>query len=213
MHWTKEDLIQMERIERLNLVNSIGGVKPANLIGTISNEGETNLSIFNSVVHLGSSPALMGFIVRPPGEVRRHTYENIRENGSFTINMIHPEITKQAHYTSAKFEASESEFEACGLTEKFLFGFPAPFVHESRLKIGLNYLSEIPILINGTKLIIGQIEYVMMQEEVLFGNNHLDLEKLETVGIGGLNTYYTLKKIDHFPYAKRDALPDFSQKK
>lgn len=194
----------MERIARLNLVNCLGGAKPANLIGTISNEEKTNLSIFNSVVHLGSNPALMGFIVRPPKEVRRHTYENVRQNGSFTINMVHPEFVRQAHYTSAKFEAEESEFEACGLTEEYVEGFSAPFVKESKLKIGLQYLSEIPILINGTMLIIGQVEHVILPDEVLFEDNQIDLEKIEAVGIGGLNTYYNLEKIGYYPYARKE---------
>lgn len=201
----------MERIERLNLINCIGGIKPANLIGTISDDGHTNLSIFNSVVHLGSNPALMGFIVRPPKIVRRHTYENVRQNGSFTINMVHPEFVEQAHYTSAKFKSSESEFEICQLTEEYVDGFKAPFVRESRLKIGLQYLSEIPILINGTMLIIGQVEHILIPDDTIFRDNHVDLKKLDAVGIGGLNTYYSLEQIGYFPYARREELPDFKK--
>jgi flavin reductase (DIM6/NTAB) family NADH-FMN oxidoreductase RutF len=61
MYLNKEDILKAERIFRLNLINSITGVKPANLIGTQSKEGNSNLAIFSSVVHMGSNPALVGF--------------------------------------------------------------------------------------------------------------------------------------------------------
>jgi hypothetical protein len=38
---------------------------------------------------------------------------------------------------------------------------------------------------------------------------HIDLEKINTVGISGLNSYYSLKKIKSFPYARVHELPDF----
>ena len=74
MHITQKGLVEMNRIERLNLINSLSGIKPANLIGTINEDGTENLAIFSSVVHLGSNPALFGFVLRPRGEVRRHTH-------------------------------------------------------------------------------------------------------------------------------------------
>jgi flavin reductase (DIM6/NTAB) family NADH-FMN oxidoreductase RutF len=43
--------------------------------------------------------------------VPRHTYQNIKSTGWYTINQVHQEITDKAHYTSAKFVESESEFE------------------------------------------------------------------------------------------------------
>ncbi len=44
------------------------GIKPANLIGTISKNQVSSLAIFSSVVHLGSNPALLGFVLRYPKE-------------------------------------------------------------------------------------------------------------------------------------------------
>lgn len=47
-------------------------------MGTVNKIGHTNLAIFNSVIHIGANPPLMGFISRPnSGE--RHTLENIQE--------------------------------------------------------------------------------------------------------------------------------------
>ena len=63
---------------RANLVNSCTGYKSLNLIGTQSKNGSQNLAIFNSIIHLGSQPALIGFTTRPLS-TQRDTYDNIRD--------------------------------------------------------------------------------------------------------------------------------------
>jgi len=155
MKYNKQDIADLDRITRLKTINSATGIKPANLIGTISNNGETNVAVFSSVVHLGSNPPLLGFITRPQTEDVGHTIQNIKENGEYTINHIHPEFTKQAHYTSAKFNMTISEFERCGLTEEYIDDFKVPFVKESDFKMGLRFKELIPIPLNGTALVIG----------------------------------------------------------
>ncbi|MEM6829585.1 MAG: flavin reductase [Bacteroidota bacterium] len=209
MHLTKEDIEQTERIRRLNIINSITGIKPANLIGTISEDGFPNVAIFSSLVHLGSNPALLGFILRPQHEVPRDTYLNIKANGSYTINHVHLDHVEQAHYTSAKFSKEESEFEKCRFTEEYLFDFKAPFVAESQLKIGMKFIEEVPIKLNQTIMMIGSIEHLVVPDHCVGPEGHLDLSKIRTAGISGLNSYYELKKINQFPYARAGELPDF----
>ncbi len=74
---SKADISNMSKIFRLNLINSITGIKPANLVGTKSLDGKSNLAIISSVVHLSSNPPMVGFFMRPSKEVRRDTYDNI----------------------------------------------------------------------------------------------------------------------------------------
>ena len=210
MHLTKEDIFKTPRIKRLNLINSITGIKPANLIGTKSSEGITNLAIFSTVVHLGSHPALLGFFLRPHTEVRRDTYENILETKHYTFNHVHPQFVSKAHYTSAKFDSQDSEFEKCQLTEEYIDGFDAPFVKESHLKIGLKLEEVVPITINQCSLFIGSIEHITIDDTCLNENYEIDLQKLQSVGIGGLNRYYSLKGIDNLPYARVNELPEFN---
>ena len=49
LHFTKEKIQNLPKINRLNLVNSCTGYKSANLIGTKSKDGKTNLAIFSSI--------------------------------------------------------------------------------------------------------------------------------------------------------------------
>ena len=208
---TKKEIEELPKVKRLNIINSITGIKPANLIGSINQKKKSNLAIFSSVVHLGSNPALIGFILRPEGKVRRHTYENILSNNYYTINHLPNNRTESGHFTSAKFHSKESEFEHCNFTEEYLPGFIAPFVKESPLKIGMKYLESIPIEINNTTLVIGEVEVIQISKNALNDNGYIDLEKLNTTGIGGLNSYYKLSKIASYPYARREEVPNFKK--
>lgn len=75
--FTFDEIMRLPSRYRANLINKVSGFKPANLIGTKSKSGQTNLAVFNSVVHIGANPPYLGFILRPT-TVERHTYENIK---------------------------------------------------------------------------------------------------------------------------------------
>ena len=208
MQYTSEDIADLDRITRLKIINSVTGIKPANLIGTIDHQGTTNLAVFSSVVHLGSNPALLGFIARPETDDVGHTIQNIREIGEYTINHIHREFTKQAHYTSAKFDRNTSEFERCGLTEEYVDPFKVPFIKESDFKMGMRFKEAIPIPLNGTTLVIGEIGHLILPDMAM-KDGDIDLEQTSSLGISGLNSYYELKKIARYPYARLNEVPEF----
>lgn len=209
MHYTNEDIRNLDKVSRLNLINSITGIKPANLIATINKNGVENLAIFSSVVHLGSNPALIGFITRPVDVVPKDTYANILETSYYTINHINVDQIERAHYTSAKFDASISEFETCDFTPEYKFDFKAPFVKESTCQIGLELKEIVPIKINGTTLVIGEVQHVNVLDDALSKDLQINLEAAGTTGISGLNRYYSLKYMKEFPFARVEALPDF----
>ncbi|MGB1103054.1 MAG: flavin reductase family protein [Crocinitomicaceae bacterium] len=209
MYLSKEEIGATNRIKRLNIINSITGIKAGNLIGTASEHNGTNLAIFSSVIHLGSNPALLGFILRPEGEVPRNTFENIIKTERYTINHIHPAFIKNAHYTSAKFDRHISEFDTCKLTEEYLNDFPAPYVKESHVKMGMRFIESIPIKANNTKMVIGQIEHLYFPDEAMSEEGYVDLAVTNSVGIGGLNSYYRLEKLNTFPFARPNEVPEF----
>lgn len=207
-HFTNTDIESLDRVFRLNLMNSITGYKPAALIGSKSPEGQPNLAIFSSVVHLGSNPGLIGFIMRPT-TVPRNTYSNICDTKYYTINHVHEDFIEQAHYSSAKFDENTSEFEACNLPEEYLNDFFAPYVKNSQLKIGMELVETIDIKANGTILVIGKVIDLHIAESCIQENGRLKLEELKTVAISGLNKYNTVSEIAEFPYARVKEVPTF----
>ena len=88
-------------------------------------------------------------------------------------------LTLNGHYTSAKFDKNQSEFEHCNFTEWYAEGFQAPFVKESNLKIGLKFQESVPIKINNTIMIIGSVEHIFVKEDAISKEGYIDLEKLK----------------------------------
>jgi len=199
---SRKDIDAFEKIFRINLINSVTGIKPANLIGTKARSGSTNLAIFSSVVHMGSNPPLIGMISRPSDEVERHTLSNIESTGYYTINHLDVANHRNGHYTSAKFPKDVSEFEACGFSEHFTDNMYAPYVGESKLSLGMKFVETVPIKHNGTILILGEIEEIRYKDLEIEADGSLNLESMNTLGISGLDTYYRMQKIAKHPYAR-----------
>lgn len=190
----------MEKRYRANFINGLTGYKSANLLGTCDAKQQTNLSVVSSFVHLGAHPPLMAYINRPH-LVPRHSFENILETGFFTCNHIGDSIMQAAHQTSARYPKTQSEFEATGLTAEWLEGFPAPFVAESQIKIGLAYLQHV-LLPNETLMVIGEVRRVVIPDELVEADGAIKLADSGSLAVSGLDTYCKVTEATRLPYAK-----------
>lgn len=202
LHYTRADIDQMDKIFRLNLINSCTGFKSANLLGTKSKNGISNVAVFSSITHLGSNPPLVGFVLRPT-TVPRDTYRNIKETGTFTVNHIHSAIVEDAHHTSAKYPSEVSEFTKTQLEEEYLDDFYAPFVKGAQVRLGCTFLNEYEIKENDTLLLVSQIEHVYVaNQDIQQEDGWLKLQNADTVTINGLDGYAKTELIERFPYAR-----------
>lgn len=186
---------------RRNLINSLSGYKSANLVGTQSDEGQTNLAIFSSIHHIGANPPLLGMIVRP-ATVPRHSYENILKNSYYTINHISRDIFQQSHQTSARYERAQSEFDGSGLTKWYSGNIPVPYVEEAPVKIGMKLEEIHKIRANQTVMVVGRIMETILPDRAIRPDGTVELEKLGVVAVSGLDTYHLPQKLASMPYAK-----------
>jgi len=203
MQYSFSEILNLNDRFRRNLINSVSGFKSVCLIGTVNNSGTTNLAIFSQILHIGANPPMLGILFRPDS-VERHTLEKIRQNGYFTINQIQESFYQQAHQTSARYPSNISEFEAVGLTPEFIMDVDVPFVKESEVKILLKSVDEQVIKINGTILLIGEIQELIIPDTSISDDGFIDLQKAGTITSVGLDAYYTTEKIDRLSYAKVD---------
>ena len=195
------DLEKLEKQKRVHLINSLGGFKSVALVGTTDKKGNTNLGIFSSFFHIGANPPLIGMIFRPsPPE--RDTMRNIIETGFYTINHINENIYKQAHQTSARYDAALSEFDATGLKSEYKNNFFAPFVAESSIQLGIEFREKIDISINNTIMIIGEIVQIYIPKDCLSKDGFIDIEKADTITCSGLDSYHKTVQLDRLSYAK-----------
>jgi flavin reductase (DIM6/NTAB) family NADH-FMN oxidoreductase RutF len=182
------DIKNLDKIYKINLINSCSGFKSANLLGSISTDGKTNVAVFSSVTHLGSNPPTLGFILRPT-TVPRDTYKNIKETGFFTINHIHEEIYEDAHHTSAKYPNEVSEFDKTNLEEEYKGNFKAPFVKNSPVQMSMKFIEEIYVPSNDVMLVVAQVQELYIHDEILEKDGLINLSKGKIVAINGLDTY------------------------
>ena len=202
MHYfSKAEIAELNNRYRNNLINSISGYKSANLIGTISKTGTTNLAVFNSIVHLGSNPALLGFILRPT-TVPRHSFSNMKENGVFTVNHIAKNQIEAAHHSSAKYPEEISEFDQTELNPVYKNNFAAPFVEGAPVQIACRYVNDYLIEENDTRLVVGAIEGVFIDDKMILDDGWVQLDLGEVVTINGLDGYALPQLIERFPYAR-----------
>ena len=183
-----DDIQNLEKIFKINLINSCSGFKSANLLGSISEEGISNVAVFSSVTHLGSKPPTLGFILRPT-TVPRDTYKNIKDSGIFTINHIHQDIIEDAHHTSAKYPKEVSEFDMTGLEEEFKGNFKAPFVKGAPVQMSMKFIEEVYVPSNDVMLIVSQIQELYIDDALLQEDGLINLSKGNVAAINGLDTY------------------------
>lgn len=200
-HYSRATIESLASRYRNNLINSISGYKSANLIGSISEDGKTNLAIFNSIVHLGSNPALLGFILRPT-TVPRHSFQNMRATGFFTVNHVSKDQIEEAHHTSAKYPDGISEFDHTHLNPVYKNDFPAPFVEDAPVQIACRYVNNYLIEENDTRLVVGAIEHLYVKDTMLLEDGWVQLDKGDVVTINGLEGYALPKLIKRFSYAQ-----------
>jgi len=210
MHYSRKDIDNLKHVERINLINSCSGYKSANLIGSISKEGITNVAVFSSVTHLGSNPPTLGFILRPT-TVPRNTYKNIKETGIFTINHIFEDILADAHHTSAKYPEEISEFDVTNLETEYRPNCIAPFVKGSPVQLKMKFKEEYLIKTNDVLHIIAEIQDIYVYDTILEEDGFLNLSKGNIAAINGLDAYAVSKSNTRFEYQRPKALTEMIQ--
>lgn len=205
--FSENDFKAWESRYRAHFFNSVVGFKSLALCGSRDQDGNTNLAVINSVVHIGANPPLMGMIIRP-ATVPRHTLTNIIENDEYTFNHIREDMVDWAHQTSAKYLRGQSEYTKCGFTEYYSGNINAPYVAESTIKIGLRFKERINIRSNHTIMMIGEVVEVILPEDVIGEDGFVDLQKAGSMVGSGLDAYLKTSKIKRMAYAQPDRDPE-----
>jgi len=203
--FTLDEIMGMDKIPRINFMNSISGFKSANLIASIDDKGQPNVAIFSSVIHLGSKPPFFGFISRP-ASVDRHTLSNILAHKYYTINHINTSNYIQAHQTSGKYAQGVNEFEKCHLEEAYVNDFKVPFVKSSKIKLAMKLVEKHHITANDTILVVGKLVFAVMHKNLMGDDGALSIENANTLTISGINNYHETKKLASLPYVTTESI-------
>jgi flavin reductase (DIM6/NTAB) family NADH-FMN oxidoreductase RutF len=203
-----QDLKMADTRYRVNLINSLAGYKQAVLVGTRSRQGQNNLAVFNSLMHIGADPALNGLLFRPH-TVERHTLQNILDTGYYTINYPVASDFRKVHQTAAKYTRDVSEFDEVGFTCEYSNDFVPPFVKEAAIKVAMKMEQKIDIPINETLLLIGSIQSIWLKDEMLLNDGFITHEKGDILSVVGLDAYYQSAFLGRLTYPRPGEKPNF----
>lgn len=174
------------------------GLRSPVAVGTRGASGVANLAVFNSMTHIGSRPPYLALVFRPL-TVERHTYDNLKASGVYTVNHLPREYVERAHATSGKYPAGVSEFDACGLTP-LPTGEGAPYVAEASVSMLLEFVEEHFIAANDTVFIVGAVREIRLPPAAAFGVGRVDWAALAATPVSGLYEYYEVSHATRLGY-------------
>lgn len=199
--FTHDDIMKMPADRRRAFFPKLSGIKNAVIIGTQNQQGLSNAALFNSLTHIGSHPPLLGVVFRPL-TVERHSYQNIKDTGYFSINWILTKDLDPAHQCSAKYDRHVSEFETVGRPSESSSQLPLPYWPGAPVRLGLKYEEEHLIQANQTILLIGSVQEIELNRSLLDDEGIPDFSKSSTLLVNGLETYFKAQPLRSKPYAR-----------
>lgn len=203
MFLNKKNKLLADENFRLNFLSSLIGHYNTSLIAYYNNE-KAHLSLTNNLLLINADTGLIGIMTNT------ETAEKAELAQYFSINYIHRSFLRQAHYTSLSFPEGVSAFEKCNLTIESIPDFSAPFVEESKIKVGI--LFKELVTLDEKQLLIGEIICIEVDDRLLREDGHINFAYVNTVSSIGNNQYGLTTKPITLSEAKLDDLPNFKQK-
>ena len=96
---------------------------------------------------------------------------------------------EDAHHTSAKYDQSISEFDMTGLESEYKDNCKAPFVKGAPIQLEMKFVEEYLIKANNTILVIGEIQGLHINGDLLQDDGFINLSKANIAAINGLDGY------------------------
>ena len=77
----------------------------------------------------------------------------------------------------------------------------------------MKLIEDIEIKESQCRLIIGEVQFADTKDDLIEDDGQLNLAKANDVCVTGLNQYSSVKKFVNIPYARKENVPNFNQKK
>ncbi|GAB5539547.1 MAG: flavin reductase family protein [Salibacteraceae bacterium] len=175
-----------------HLLGSIGP-RPIAFASTIDKLGNHNLSPFSFFNVFSANPPIAIFSPARRGRdnTTKHTYENAKATGEVVINVVNYDIVQQMSLSSTEYAAGVNEFEKAGLTPLASELVKPMRVAESpvQLECKVNEIIELGTEGGAGNLIICEIVFIHINDDILDADGRIDQTKIDLVGRMGGNWY------------------------
>ncbi|GAA5038982.1 flavin reductase [Marivirga lumbricoides] len=172
--------------------------RPIAFASTTDKAGNVNLSPFSFFNVFGANPPILIFSPARRGRdnTTKHSYENLKEVDEVVVNIANYPMVEQMSLASTEYQKGVNEFIKAGFTEAKSEKVKPPRVAESPVAFECRVKQ---IIETGTEggagnLIICEVVYIHLDENILDDNGKIDPVKLDPIGRMGGNWYSRSKQ-------------------
>ena len=160
--------------------------QPTTLVTTLSEEGEVNVMTASWAGIVSKTPPTMAVSLHH----NRKSYENIRANREFVVNMVPASLAVEADYCGIRSGHEIDKFEKSGLTTEKAHLVKPPQIAESPLTVECRLTAEMPL--GDYRLLLGEILEINAISAAI-GEEGMDANGFDPlVYLGGIRQYWSL---------------------
>ena len=172
--------------------------RPIALVGSLDENGISNLAPFSFFNAFGANPPIIGFSPALSGRtgLPKDTLLNIKETEEFTISIVNSSIVEQISLSSCEFDKNIDEFVKTGLTKYKSENIGAYGVQESNfiMECKLHDIISLGGKPGSGNLILGEVLQFHINKSILTETNQVDPYKLDPIARNGGSWYTEAKK-------------------
>lgn len=182
----EQSLFQPSEKIKLQTAKLSLAVKPVVVVGSYDNNGTPNIMTASWTGIVNSDPPMVAVSIRPS----RYSFQNIKENDAFTINIPHKDQWYEADYVGTHSGRDGNKFAKLHLNSKKAENINAPFVTEFPLGLGCRVVKKIEL---GSHVqFIGEVVEVEACRNILTETKSIDMEKLQPFVLGEDQYYWSI---------------------
>jgi len=198
------DLQTLPLRERYKLITGTVVPRPIGWVSTQNAAGQPNLAPFSFFNAICSNPPSLLFCpgIRGTDGSPKDSFRNLQASGEFVVNVVNEALLEKMNITATELPPEVNEFEEAGLTALPGTQVNAPRVAESPVSFECKVMEIIQVgdgSVGSAWVVIGEILFMHIADDVIHGNNYIDTRALAPVGrLAGPN-YATLGEILEIP--------------
>lgn len=160
--------------------------RPIGWVSTLDPDGQPNLAPFSFFNAVCSNPPTLLFCptVRGTDSAQKDTLNNVRRTGEFVVNIVTEELAAAMNETSTELPPEVNEYVVARLLTEPSAVVRPPRVAASPIhfECKVSHLIDISFQPGGGSVVIGEIVHIHVRDDLLIGDDKIDLEKLKPIG-------------------------------
>ncbi len=168
--------------------------RPIAWVSSINEDGQPNLAPFSFFNVVSADPPVLVFSpgVRSTDSEPKDTYKNVKTTGEFVVNLVTEELGPAMNLSAQELPPEINEFEVAGVTPEPSVRVRPPRVAESpvNFECTVEDILTIGTTPGGGFLVIGRIVMMHLRDDLLVGEDKINLDRYHPIGrlVGNLYT-------------------------